>query len=313
MSHTLSIVLPVYNEADLIERTVATLAHELGSAGLELEFVLVDDGSTDRSWGNIRTIVEKYPICKAIAFSRNFGKEQAIRAGLRASTGELVVVMDADLQHPPETVLAMLEKQRETKCDVVHGIKRGRAHESGAALPVRVFYLCYRFATGVSLAGHTDFKLLTRPVVESYAKLPERDLFFRGLVPWLGFSQEVVPFTIAARSGGSSKWTGMKRFVLGIGAIRSFSTLPLQLVTIAGGLFLIGALGLIGFTLYDWWQGNAVEGFTTVIILQLVIGSVLMISLGIVGQYLAEIFSEVKSRPAYLVKDSINIHGSESF
>lgn len=310
MKRTLSIILPVYNEAELIVQTVQTLDHELQVSGLLLEFVLVDDGSTDGSWQNIRALAAQNNAIKAVALSRNFGKEQAIRAGLGACTGDLAVVMDADLQHPPETVLAMLEKQRETDCAVVHGIKRGRAHESGAALPVRFFYVCYRFATGVSLAGHTDFKLLTRPVIDTYSRLPERDRFFRGLIPWLGFAQETVPFTIAARKDGKSKWTGTKRFLLGLGAIRSFSTLPLQLVTAAGLVFLLGALGLTSFTLYDWWGGNAVEGFTTVIILQLIIGSVLMISLGIIGQYLAEIFSEVKSRPAYLIKDSINLHDS---
>lgn len=309
--NTLSLILPVHNEAEHLERSVRAIAHELTGAGMQLEFVLVDDGSTDGSWERIRTLSsDRSFTVRGVALSRNFGKEQAIHAGLSASTGDLAVVMDADLQHPPDTVLMMLDKHRETGCAVVHGIKRGRQHESGSTLPVRLFYACYRTATGFSLAGHTDFKLLTRPVIDAYVTLPERDRFFRGLIPWLGFSQETVPFTIAARTGGTTKWTGTKRLLLGLGAIRSFSALPLQLVTLAGSLFLLGAVGLTAYTLYEWWNGTAVEGFTTIIILQLVTSSVLMISLGIIGQYLAEIFSEIKARPAYLVRDTINPHDS---
>ena len=304
----ISVVIPSFNEEKNIPQITAALNSAFQKIQYEQEYIFVDDGSTDKTWDTIVTLAKKNPNVHGITLSRNFGKERAILAGVRAVKTKAAIVMDADLQHPPEVVLEIIEKWKETNCDIVHAIKTERANSNESlsdSILIRLFYSLYKLGTGTSLKGASDFKLLNQRAIEEYSKLSERDLFFRGLVPWLGFHQETVTYKVAKRFHGTGKWSLFKRITTAIFAITSFSVLPLQLVTFIGCLFLLGAILLGGFTFYDWWTGAAVEGFTTVILLLLIVGATLMISLGIIGQYIARIYDEVKGRPTYIIKEEV--------
>ncbi len=200
----------------------------------------------------------------------------------------------------------MFRLWREENRKVVNAVKSRRGRESVVeSWGARTFYRLYEWFAGTDLAGASDYKLLDREVVEVYRRLPERNLFFRGVVPWLGYRQAEVPFEVREREAGASKWSLVRRGYLAADAISSFSAVPLQFVTVAGLAFLVFAVVLAAQTLYVKLSGGAVEGFTTVILLVLIAGAILMLSLGVIGQYLAKIYEEIKERPRYLVKAAI--------
>mgnify|MGYP001190838897 CR=1 FL=1 len=193
----LSVILPVYNEEDTIEHSAKRLEEVLNALDNEYEILFIDDGSKDKTWDNILKLSSTNKNIKGLSLSRNFGKERAIHAGLHKAVGDAVIIMDGDLQHPPEVIPKMVGLWKETGCDVVNGIKKGRGNEDFIfSFLVNGFYKIYRFATGMQLQGASDFKLLNRRVVDVYKLLNERDLFFRGLIPWLGFSQKNIEFEI---------------------------------------------------------------------------------------------------------------------
>lgn len=304
----LSLVLPVFNEADHLEFSFNIIRSVLDTLTLPYEVIIVDDGSKDNTWTVIEGLTQQNSVVKGISFSRNFGKESAIVAGLRQARGQAVILMDADLQHPPMLIPEMTRIWREGLYQVINAQKTFRGDESYILKFLSgSFYFVYRIFTGFDLKNQSDFKLLDRRVVDAYLALEERNLFFRGIIPWLGFSQTYVGFQVQARASGGSKWPLVRRFLLGVSSITSFSTVPLQFVTLCGFLFLFLAVGMIVQTLYNWAEGRAVEGFTTVIILLLVIGFLLMFSLGVIGEYLAKIYQESKRRPQYIVRNSVRI------
>jgi polyisoprenyl-phosphate glycosyltransferase len=305
----ITIIIPVHNEADIITRTIFAINQIFADLQYTPEFIVVDDGSTDDTLDILAELTQSTPHLRVIALSRNFGKEQAILAGIEKTDTAAAIIIDADLQHPPEVIPDLIKTWNTTNADVVHAVKKGRKNESVTQpFLVNAFYRLHKLTTGTHLKGASDFKLLNRKVMSVYASLKEQDIFFRGLIPWVGFKQETVHFEVAKRDGGNTKWTPLKRAITGIKAITAFSTLPLHLVTLTGICFLFGATLMIIYTLYQWWTGVAVEGFTTVIILLLIIGSIIMISLGIIGQYIAQIYSEVKARPRYIIKDKFNFY-----
>lgn len=300
----LSIVIPAFNEEDNIANVVKATLPEAQKTGMDYEIIIIDDGSNDDTWNAIKGISTQNPIIKGIKLSRNFGKESAICAGLEQSRGDVVVIMDCDLQHPPHYIPEMVNVWRETGADIVECVKQNRSAESlvnraGAF----TFYKIINWLSGYDLNGASDFKLLNRSAVDSWKAMPERNLFFRGMSRWLGFHRETIEITIADRTAGTSAWSFFRLIGLAVTAVTSFSSLPLRLVTIIGALFLVLALGLGGQTLYMFISGKAVTGFTTVILLLLIIGSLLMLSLGIIGEYIAAIYREVKQRPRYLVSE----------
>jgi glycosyltransferase involved in cell wall biosynthesis len=299
----LSIVLPAYREADSLAEALQAIraaADPIGPA----EYIVVDDGSTDATWSVVRHLAESLPDLRGIRLSRNFGKEGAIAAGLAASRGAAVIVMDADLQHPPALIPEMV-RLWEGGAEVVNTVKRTRGDEG----PVRKWLARRYFGLFAALAGAdignaADFKLLDRRVVDCLNALPERERFFRGLVGWVGFRQESLPFDVAPRRKGQSKWSMLKLTTLALNSIFAFSTLPMQLMTALGIAFAALATVLGLRTLWLWAAGNAVPGFTTVILLLIFIGAVLMIGLGIIGAYIAKIYEEVKGRPRFIVQES---------
>ncbi len=304
----ISIVIPVHNESHVISETLDATLEVVFRLSPQYEILIVDDGSTDKTFETVCAISRTNQKIKIIRFSRNFGKEAAILAGLKFSSGKAVVVMDGDLQHPPELLPKMLHLWQQEHYQVVHGVKTSRQKEKAVkGLFVRLFYACMTLFAGYNLKQATDYKLLDRRVVDHYISLAENVRFFRGLVPWLGFSSAFISFFPENRVAGKSKWGAFALMTLAVRAICSFSSLPMQVVTLMGCVMFTASI-LIGMpTLFMKLSGRAVEGFTTVILLLLVIGSILMISLGIIGQYLAMIYEEIKGRPSFIIEKTENL------
>lgn len=301
-----SIVIPAYNEGTVIAETLAAVDAIAAARPESFEYIVIDDGSSDTTWEVITRLPKTRHHLKALSFSRNYGKEAAIAAGLAEATGDAAIIMDGDLQHPPEVIPELLDKWQQTGSDIVHATKEGRENETvKTSLTVGVFYKVHHLLTGSSLTNASDFKLISKDVIDVYNQHRERALFFRGLIPTLGFKQEYVTFTITKRENGNSKWNSVSRAKLGLRAILAFSVVPLQIVTILGGLFFVGGTILAIEAVIKWRTGEALDGFTTVILLLLIIGAVIMVSLGIIGQYIAFIYEEVRNRPRYIVQKKL--------
>lgn len=301
----LSLLIPFYNEEQQIPITLATVIPILEGLGLDFELVLVDDGSRDRTWAVISEAAQEDPRIIGLNFSRNFGKEAAICAALDRATGDAVILMDGDLQHPPQHIPEMVRLWREEGYHIVEGVKSTRGKESLASrVNAKVFYGLFRRFSGYDLRNASDFKLLDRSVVGQWRRLGEHDTFFRGLSAWLGFRRTTFSFEVAARQTGGSKWSVLRLANLSINAITGFSAMPLQFITVLGMILLFLSIALGIQTLVMWFSGQAASGFTTVILLLLLIGGSIMLSLGLIGIYIARIFTEVKGRPRYIVADT---------
>lgn len=307
----LSIIIPVYEEGEALAESIRTIDGVLAPLEIRREFILVDDGSTDQSWQVIKELAQEVPGVCGLRFTRNFGKEAAIFAGLAVMNGDACVVMDADLQHPPALIPEMVRLWREEGYQVVEGVKRTRGQEGlKNKICATLFYRLLKSFSGIDLNNATDFMLLDKRVVSALLQMEERNTFFRGMANWVGYKRASIPFDVPARQVGKSKWSTWGLFKLAVNAITSFSSMPLQIVTMLGVLFLLGSFLLGIQTLYMKIKGVAVSGFTTVILLQLIVGSTLMISFGIIGTYIARIFDEVKARPRYLLAETFNVKDS---
>ncbi|AFM43254.1 glycosyl transferase [Desulfosporosinus acidiphilus SJ4] len=303
MKKLISIVIPIYNEAEHLKDSIILIVNQVNNLGIPFELIFIDDGSKDASWNIIMELHTIIPQIRAYRLSRNFGKEQALCAGLEKAEGDGVIIMDADLQHPPKLIKDMIEAW---KCgaEIVECIKVSRGDEPYInKIGSRLFYAMLKLFSGYSLNGASDYKLMDRKVVNEWKKMDERNVFFRGMAAWLGFRVEKIPFSVDKRAGGKSTWSVKNLVKLGIKAIVSFSTIPLRIVSVLGVSFLLAAILMIIQTLYMKFSGNAVTGFTTVIVLLLIIGSVLMISLGVIGEYIAAIYNEVKHRPRFIISE----------
>lgn len=297
----LSVVLPAYNEEENITQLCEVLRTELTKAGISYELVLVDDGSTDLTWIEIQKMAAKDPNILGIHFSRNFGKEAAIYAGLAKTSGEAVAVMDCDLQHPPKTLVQMYQMHQEGY-DVIEGVKSDRGRETFLHKTMaRLFYHMMSRITGIDMQGASDFKLMDQKVVQAILSLPERNLFFRAVSSWVGYQTARITFDVQERNAGVSKWNTASLFGYAINSMASFTAAPLQIVTTAGGICLIFSILLAIYSLIMKFTGNAVAGYTTLLIVMLFIGSMVMISLGIIGYYISKIYEEVKHRPRYII------------
>jgi glycosyltransferase involved in cell wall biosynthesis len=301
-----SVVIPVFQEAEALPTFLAAVRHVLDQCAVSYELLLVDDGSSDSSWPIISKEASASSSVRGFRLSRNFGKEAALCAGLERAKGTAVIIMDGDGQHPVSLLPEMIRMWQSTGADIVQAVKRSRGRESFSnKASALLFYVLFKTFSGFDLRAASDFKLLSRKAVDAWLKMGERNIFFRGMTAWMGFTTVQIPFEVAQRSLGHSTWSYLKRLKLAITGITAFSSLPLQLVTFAGAVFLIFSVIVGAQTLYLKLSGQAVSGFATVILLELIIGSFLMISLGIIGEYLARIYREVKGRPRYLVSESV--------
>jgi glycosyltransferase involved in cell wall biosynthesis len=305
ISGLISIVIPVFQESEALSPFLAAVRHVLDQAGVSYEVVLVDDGSSDNTWPIIAQEAKTSATVRGFRLSRNFGKESALCAGLEKAYGAAVVVMDGDGQHPASLLPEMIRMWRATGADIVQAVKRSRGQESlSSKAGALLFYAILDKFSGFDLRGASDFKLMSRKTVDAWLRMGERNVFFRGMTAWMGFTTVQIPFEVAQRTQGHSTWSYLKRLRLAITGITAFSSLPLQLVTFAGGIFLVFSVILGVQTVYLKLAGQAVSGFATVILLELIIGSLLMISLGVIGEYIARIYREVKGRPRYLISES---------
>ncbi len=298
----LSIILPAYNEKQNIERTAKTISGILETAEIPFELVFISDGSTDGTYEEICRFAKQDGGIRGAEFSRNFGKEAAIFAGLGLVKGEACIVMDCDLQHPPQAIPEMYRLWKEGY-EVVEGIKRSRGKESLLhGMFAGMFYGIMSKMMKMDMRATSDFKLLDRKVMNVLLELGERNTFFRALSFWAGFRSVKVEYEVQERVFGSSKWSFGSLCRYAVSNVTSFSTAPLQMVTVMGFVFILLSVALAMQTLAKYLMGAAVEGFTTVILLLLIIGGCMMISLGIIGHYLARIYEEVKGRPRFVIR-----------
>jgi dolichol-phosphate mannosyltransferase len=309
---TLSVVIPVFNEEETIPELNRRLRAFLDELGVTWEVVFVNDGSRDSSGAMLRALAETEPRFKVLSFSRNFGHQIAITAGMDRAEGEAVVVMDADLQDPPEVVRAMLEKWRQGY-DVVYAVRERRLGETWfKRLSAALFYRLFRAMLGFDVtldAG--DFRLMSRPVILTLRCLRERHRFIRGLVGWVGFKQTSVRYTRHERFAGVTKYPLSKMLRFAFDGIASFSTLPLRMATWLGAFAGLLAMGLGIWAFYvRVLGGSAVPGWTTIMILVALGSSVQLLVIGILGAYVGRIYEEVQRRPLYAVADEINFSAS---
>ena len=302
----MSVVLPAYNEEAMLQKTAETLNKILTDENINYELVFVDDGSKDGTWKKIEKASEKDPHVQGVHFSRNFGKEAAIFAGLASANGDCVAVMDCDLQHPPGTLVEMY-RLWEQGYEVVEGVKRSRGKESVLhKASAGMFYKLMSKATNIDMSRASDFKLMDRRAVDVLLEMPERNAFFRAMSSWIGFRSTTVEFDVREREAGESKWSTKSLIKYAITNIVGYSSAPMQFVTGAGVLVFVFGIVLGIQTLFRYFSGHAVEGFTTVILLLLLLGSIIMISLGIIGYYISRIYEEVKGRPRYIISKKID-------
>jgi polyisoprenyl-phosphate glycosyltransferase len=302
----LSVVIPCMNEEEVLRETHGRLISVLQEVPVGLEIVYVDDGSTDSTPDALRELQAQDVRIRVIRFSRNFGHQVAITAGLEHASGDAVVIIDADLQDPPEVVLEFLAKWLDGY-DVVYGVRTERAGETAFKLwTARFFYRFISRLSDIAIPLDTgDFRLMDRRAVNALLSMPERDRFVRGMVSWLGFSQVGVPYRRAPRAAGSTKFSLFKMLRFALDGIFSFSILPLRLATWTG--FAASALAIFGILviLLDKFLAvpGMVKGWTSTVIAVLFIGGVQLISLGIIGEYVGRIYGESKRRPLYIVRE----------
>ena len=300
----LSVIIPAYNEELSVERAYYTISEILEKAQIDNEIIFIDDGSGDTTYEKIKNLADKEKNIHGLHFSRNFGKEAAISAGLASAAGEAVVVIDCDLQHPPEKIVEMYRLWQEGY-EIVEGIKKTRGKESKMhGFAARRFYSIISSVVGFDMSNASDFKLLDRKVVDILNRIPERKGFFRAISFWVGFNKTTVEFEVNERLEGESKWSAIGLSKYAVSNISAYSTAPMQIVTVLGVMMLIITAIFSVWALIDKIRGIALEGMTTVIIILIFIGSIMMISLGIIGYYVARIYDEIKGRPKYIVSSS---------
>jgi dolichol-phosphate mannosyltransferase len=305
---TLSLVLPIYNEEEVIPELHRQLQEFLAKLALPAEVVFVNDGSRDRSMELLRGIATEEPRYRVVSFARNFGHQRAITAGIDFARGKAVVVMDADLQDPPEVVLEMVAKWREG-FDVVYGRRRKRAGETWFKLvTARLFYRLFAAMIPIRVPLDTgDFRLMSRRVVVALRSLRETHRFVRGMVAWIGFKQTEVLYDRPGRFAGDTKYPFRKMVAFAIDGITSFSVLPLRFATYMGMFMILGSLGVIAWALVaKYVLHQVVQGWTGIMIVVAVFASVQLLMIGILGEYIGRIYEEVKRRPLYLVGDTVN-------
>jgi len=303
-----SVVVPCFNEEAVLPAASARLLALADSADeYDFEIILVDDGSTDSTFSFLKSLAKQDPRIRVLTFARNFGHQIAVSAGIDAAIGDCVVLIDADLQDPPEVVLQMLEKWEEGN-DVVYGVRKSRPGETYfKRASANVFYRFLNRMSDVPIPKDTgDFRLMSRPVVEALKSMPEKHRFVRGMVAWTGYRQVALPYERDARKAGISKYPLKKMVRFASDGIISFSSKPLRVATniglLASGLAIIGIVYVFVLRVFtSIW----VEGWTAIMIAVLFFGGVQLISLGVIGEYLGRVYEESKKRPLYIVRERI--------
>ncbi len=309
----ISVILPVFNEEDSIPAVADEVGVQLARLGTSFELIFVDDGSTD---GSLRVLAELSRLdsrIKAVRLSRNFGHQVAISAGLEYASGDAVIVMDADLQHPPELIPELVAHWKDGY-DVVYTIRTGQAHANVfKRLTAALFYRLLNRICDINIsidANTPDFRLLDRRVVNVLRRLPERARFVRGLVRWVGFRQKAVHFTARRRTRGSTKYPLSRMLRFSMDGVTAFSTMPLRFASYLGGLAATAAIPYAMWAIYKrLFTDDAVHGWASVVVAVLILGGVQLICLGIIGEYLGRVYEESKGRPLFITDKVIGDFG----
>jgi polyisoprenyl-phosphate glycosyltransferase len=299
------VVVPVFNEEEMVETFHREASSVLGSLDAPCELIFVNDGSRDRTLEKLQALQQKDPAVRILDFSRNFGHQAAMSAGLDHARGRAVVIMDGDLQDPPSLLPEMLAKWREG-FDVVYAVRRSREGETAfKKFTAHFFYRLMRAAAGLDLPVDTgDFRLMDRKVVDALRALPERNRFLRGLVCWIGFRQTGVLFDRPARAAGETKFPFLKMLRFAMDGITSFSVFPLRLVTFLGLAASVVSVAVLGWAFYvRLFTDQSVQGWTSLMGVVLLLGGAQLLALGVIGEYLARVFDEAKRRPLYIVRE----------
>jgi dolichol-phosphate mannosyltransferase len=310
---TLSVVVPCYNEEQVIEVTHERLSSALEAITTDYEIIYVDDGSRDRSAELLHAIQKSSPKVRFIRLSRNFGHQIAVTAGIEYATGQAIVLIDADLQDPPEVIAQMVERWREGY-HVVYGQRADRAGETRFKLwTARAFYRLINSLSEVPIPLDTgDFRLMDRTVVDALSRMREKHRMLRAMTSWVGFRQVALPYARSERFAGESKYPLRKMLALALDGIVSFSAVPLKLVTLVGLAFsALSMIGIIYAVAQRLWTDNWVPGWTILFIAVLLIGGLQFIFLGLMGEYIGRIYSEAKNRPLFLVMEELGFDRQE--
>jgi len=299
----ISIVIPLLNEEGNILVLYKTLLPVLEKISTDYEILFIDDGSKDESFEVIQKICNENERVLGISLSKNFGHQIALTAGIEHTTGEVVITMDADMQHPPEVINELYNKYQEG-FDIVNTI-RTETSDSGAFKKITSnwFYKIINHLSDIQIEpGAADFRLMNRKTVDAFLQLKEKDRFTRGLISWMGFKQAMIPYTAPPRFSGTSKYSITKMFRFAADGITSFSAKPLRISFYAGLIVsLVGLLYSI-YAIIEYFGGKTIPGWTSILVSILIIGGIQLISIGIIGEYLARVFNEAKGRPLYLIK-----------
>ncbi|MBX2927225.1 MAG: glycosyltransferase family 2 protein [Saprospiraceae bacterium] len=308
----ISAVVPVFNEEGNTTALYRRLAPALSGISLHYEIIFVDDGSTDGTFASVKKLNAADRRVQGISFSRNFGHQTALLAGLRHASGRVTITLDGDLQHPPELIPALYAKHLEG-FDIVN---TRRIDEAAAGLfkklSSRLFYRLINYLADVRIEpAAADFRLMSRAATDAFLSIPERDRFTRGLVSWMGFRQAVVPYQAEARHSGKTKYSLRKMLRFGLNGITSFSSRPLRLSFYSGIFISLAGLAYSIYAVVQFFSGQTIPGWTSILVSLLIIGGVILINLGIIGEYIARIFNEVKARPLYFIKEQTDLPAIE--
>ncbi|EGV28816.1 glycosyl transferase family 2 [Thiorhodococcus drewsii AZ1] len=300
-----TLVIPVYNESSSIVNNLRTIIDEACRAPeVEYELLVIDDGSNDDTVQLIDGFRNTEPSVKLLSFTRNFGKEAAIQAGLEMARGDAVIILDSDLQHPPSLIPEMINLWR-AGVPVVEAVKHDESDSRTIErFRAELFYRIFKWLSGLDLQGHSDYKLLDRQVLNCYLSWPERKRFFRGLIEWASFPCARIPFIVPEGSRSDSRWGWLALTRYAIDNLTSFSSMPLRIFSLFGMIVLALGAGIGFLGLWQKFQGYALDGFTTINLLIIFIGGSILLGIGIIGHYLARIYEEVKQRPTYLLRSA---------
>jgi len=310
----LSIVAPCHNEEACLDVLYARVSCAARAAvGDDFEIVLVDDGSTDHTWDVIGALAEHDGRVLGLRLSRNHGHQLALSAGLDLCQGDLILIIDADLQDPPELLGRMMETMAAQEADVVYALRAARHGETWLKrASAKAFYRLLSLASdGIAIPLDTgDFRLMTRRALDVLCAMPERTRFIRGMVAWIGFKQVPLRYERDERLAGKTSYPFFKMLRLALDALTGFSSAPLRLAGYAGLLFTVLAGGLIVYSIAEWFAGRTIPGWTSLIVVMLVIGSVQMFVLGLMGEYIGRLYNQSQNRPLYVVSDVAGVVGT---
>lgn len=294
----MSIIVPAYNEEENIDKTASVISGIMSKNDIDFELIFVDDGSKDKTWEIIESLTEKNESIRGLKFSRNFGKEGAVFAGLKHCRGDCAVVIDCDLQHPPELMVEMYNMWQQG-WQVVEAVKASRGKESFLyKFFAKSFYGLMEGSSGIKMQGASDYKLMDRQVVDTLNEMPERLTFYRAMSSWVGFKTAQIEFNVAPRNAGTTKWNFKKLFKFALSNLTGYTNAPLHIVTVMGILFFTAALATGIIEIVRACSGIPQSGIMPVLLLT---GSVIMLALGVIGYYLSKIYEEIKGRPRYIV------------